>query len=213
MPNDNNRLKPTKPWTKRTRMATSKKPLSASPDRSRRKTPPKLRSRRRSTAKNRSRASEVVAPRSEIKDRLRAVVRKIVTFGIKFCPTCKNLRRGDGWNLTCSHVFPCRIDATGFDIHLGGNCVAQCLKCNVDHSQKDSEPLLIWFAKQFGAEKLDILKVRWNQADQTDVLELEAKLTLYLRVLELMTAGRMTLKDLVVVDYDRGIVALPEGLE
>lgn len=171
---------------------------------------------RRSRSKPISRAKELIDPRSEIKARLKRVVSKIVTFGITRCPTCTNIKRGpggNGWNMTNSHVFPCRVDATAFDVYLGGNCVPQCLNCNVYHSQVSSERLLTWFKKTHGQDKLAIVGQRWNQnqSQRIDVVDLEQKLVLCKQILELLATGRLMIEDLIV-NYETGEFALPPEL-
>lgn len=144
-------------------------------------------------------------------DRLRIVVSKIVTFDVKQCPTCKRIKRGDGWNMTASHVFPCRIAATAYDIFPGGNVVPQCLDCNIDHSQRDSEPLLSWFKRTHGNEKLALVQRRWDRSGPSDVVDLDAKLTICKEILEMMTSGTLALKDLIV-DFETGWFELPNHL-
>lgn len=203
-----NRLKPKSAWTRKTRLAASKKRLST-------KTPLRSRSPKSKTSsksKPFSRRNELIAPHQDLKDRLSRLTAKIITFGVKNCPTCRNRRRGSGWNITNSHVRPRRVDATAFDIFLGGNCVPQCLNCNQNHTQKDDQPLLVWFRKTYGVASLALVESRWNRAKKVDVVELSARVVLYQEILELITVGEITRADLIV-DVEKGTVRLPARYE
>lgn len=168
-------------------------------------------------------ADEEMTSRMEIKGRLDNVVSKIVRFDIKSCPTCRRVvRRGtgfahsdaaSGWNLTNSHVMPKRVDATAFDIFPGGNCVPQCLRCNVNHTQMSSSTLRDWFKAKYGPDKLALVDRRWSQGEKNrpTLIELSDKLTLYLHILELLTAGKLRREELIV-DYETGKVSVPGAI-
>lgn len=200
------RLTPKKPWTRKTRLAASKKSLVQAT----------ISSRPKKKDQSRSRRNELIQPHQELKERLSGVVAKIITFGIKRCPTCTSIRRGSGWNLTNSHVCPRRVDATAFDIFPGGNCVAQCLNCNNNHTQRhydrpSDRPLVLWFVKTYGQEAFDLVERRWNRAEKVDVVDLADRLELYKQILELLTAGSLRLEELIV-DVESGTVTLPDHL-
>lgn len=96
-------------------------------------------------------------PRKSLIKKLDICVSAFVRKKTSYCVTC-----GRREGLQCGHVFSRKNMATRFDVWEGGNCYAQCYKCNFIH---ESNPKIYydWFTNRYGLPCFLELRRRYNK--------------------------------------------------